>query len=91
MNSEKKFIYSTDNGGFKDYQIVDNVSFVYTLTPENEKDIPDLITSVINTVFSKVTSEYKDQADGFINVRTSLVPYNNALIFHIYGDIAKRD
>ena len=88
MAEERKFIYSVGNGGFEKYEVIDNLSYVYTLTPKEDKEIPDQINNIITSTFVKIRSDFENKADGFINIKTSLVSHKEGvLIFHIYGDI----
>jgi len=90
MAETKKFMFSVGNAGFEKYEVIDNISYVYTLNPKDEKEIPELINNIIKSTFVKVRSDYQEKADGFINIQTSWAPYKEGiLVFHIYGDIAQ--
>ena len=92
MNEAKKngFILSFGDSGVKDCKVVDNVSYVYTLTPKEIKEVPDLLNNVFSNTLVKVKNSYSGKAEGFINIKVQWSTYKESIIFQIFGDIIKK-
>ncbi|WP_200762613.1 hypothetical protein [Nitrosophilus alvini] len=87
---KENFVLSFGDGGIREYKVVDNVSYVFTLTPKDIKEVPDLFNNVLSNALVKVKNSYRDKADGFVNIKVQWSAFKDSIIFQIFGDIIEK-
>ncbi|WP_456401351.1 hypothetical protein [Persephonella sp.] len=89
---EKKFIISFGNGGFKEYEIIDNTCFGYVMGyPNTDKTIPNILNEALMRSLKQAKDAYEKKSDGYINVRVKWQFIGTKrIIYQVCGDIVRR-
>jgi len=88
----KDFTVSFGNGGLKNYFVVDNACYVYTINyPKDEKQLSQLMNNVLTSSVVSAKRKFSPENDGFINIRIHWQFIGKEkIIYQVCGDIIKR-
>ncbi|WP_456393369.1 hypothetical protein [Persephonella sp.] len=90
--SEKDFVVSFGDGGFKQYKVVDNTCFSYIIGyPKTDKTVPNIMNEAVLSSFAAIKKDFKKKYDGFINVHIFMQFIDRkAIIYQVCGDLIRR-